>query len=190
MAGFEVITEAAIGSSGDNPAALAELAGIILCDGLRYPVTRIQEIRFASDTPFETVMRARPGLGKQVLSPLIARKLRQELVGVVEHGTARRAFQSVVLPSGSLVEVGGKTGTGDNRLHTYSAGGVQLQSQPLNRTAAFVFFIGDRYFGTVVAYVPGAEAGSFHFTSALPVQVLKLLVATNPPIARTGLVTD
>ena len=177
----------AIGSSGDNPAALAELAGIILCDGLRYPVTRIQELRFASGTPFETLMRARPGLGKQVLSPVIAQKLRQELVGVVEHGTARRAFQSVVLPNGSLMEVGGKTGTGDNRLRTYTAGGAQLQSQPLNRTAAFVFFIGDRYFGTVVAYVPGTEAGSFRFTSALPVQVFKLFVPQIRPLLERGL---
>jgi membrane peptidoglycan carboxypeptidase len=176
----------AIGSSGDNPAALAELAGILLYDGLRYPVTRIHELRFASDTPFETVMRARRGLGEQVLSPLIARKLRQELVGVVEHGTARRAFQSVVLPNGRVVEVGGKTGTGDNRLHTYSAGGAPLRSQPLNRTAAFVFFIGDRFFGTVVAYVPGADAGSYHFTSALPVQVFKqLILQIRPLLVRT-----
>ena len=37
----------AIGSSGDTPAALAELMGIILNGGLRLPTTRIEELRFA-----------------------------------------------------------------------------------------------------------------------------------------------
>ena len=36
----------------------------------------------------------------------------------------------------------------------------------------------DRYFGTVTAYVPGAEAGRFHFTSGLPVRIVGLLMPT------------
>jgi len=177
----------AIGSSGDNPAALAELAGIILHNGMRYPPTRIEELRFGAGTPFETVMCPRPAPGQQVLSPLIAGKLKQELFGVVEHGTAQRAFRSVVLPNGSTLEIGGKTGTGDNRLHTDSSGEASLRSQPLNRTAAFVFFIGDCFFGAVVAYVPGPDAGSHHFTSALPVQVFKQLVPKIQPILAQSL---
>ena len=43
----------------------------------------------------------------------------------------------------------------------------------MNRTATFVFFLGDDHFGTLTAFVPGKAADSFRFTSALPVQVLK-----------------
>jgi hypothetical protein len=35
--------------------------------------------------------------------------------------------------------------------------------------------IGDRYFGTVTAYVMGEKASEYAFTSSLPVQVLKVL---------------
>ena len=36
-----------------------------------------------------------------------------------------------------------------------------------------MFFLGDRFYGTITAYVPGSVAGSYHFTSALAVQLLK-----------------
>ncbi|MHA0111315.1 hypothetical protein ACXYUI_29985, partial [Klebsiella pneumoniae] len=39
----------------------------------------------------------------------------------------------------------------------------------------FVFYIGDRFFGTLTAYVPNAAASEYNFTSALPVQILKIL---------------
>jgi hypothetical protein len=45
----------------------------------------------------------------------------------------------------------------------------------VSRTATFVFFIGDRWFGVITAYVPGATAQNYNFTSALPVQILKNL---------------
>ena len=45
----------------------------------------------------------------------------------------------------------------------------------MSRAATFVFFLGDRFFGVVTAYVMGAEAARYSFTSALPVQVLKSL---------------
>jgi hypothetical protein len=38
--------------------------------------------------------------------------------------------------------------------------------------------LGERYFGTVTAYVLGEEAQKYQFTSALPVQVLKALTPT------------
>jgi hypothetical protein len=46
-----------------------------------------------------------------------------------------------------------------------------------------VFFIGKRHFGTVTAYVPGADARDYRFTSALPVQILKTLAPLMRPIA-------
>jgi hypothetical protein len=33
--------------------------------------------------------------------------------------------------------------------------------------------IGDRFYGTVVAFVPGSKAASYKFTSALAVQIFK-----------------
>ena len=44
-----------------------------------------------------------------------------------------------------------------------------------DRTATFVFFIGERHFGTLTAFVPGPEAADYQFTSALPTQILKTL---------------
>jgi hypothetical protein len=39
-----------------------------------------------------------------------------------------------------------------------------------------VFFLGDRYFGVITAFVPGPEAGEFGFTSSLPVEILKRML--------------
>ncbi len=172
----------AIGSSGDNPAALAELVGILLNDGMRQPDVRVEELHFASRTPYETILDRKPGKGERVLSSLLAGKVREEMLGVVANGTGRRAFHSVVLKDGTFIPVGGKTGTGDNRLHIYGQSGAEIGSKATSRTAAFVFFIGDRFFGTVVAFVPGAEAGSYRFTSALPVQVFTRLMAEVRPL--------
>ena len=47
----------AIGVSGDRPAALAELMGIIVNEGVRLPTSRIEELHFAAQTPYETVVR-------------------------------------------------------------------------------------------------------------------------------------
>ena len=52
----------------------------------------------------------------------------------------------------------------------------------VDRTATFVFFLGDRFFGTITAYVPGQVAGSYHFTSALAVQLLKAIQPQLEPL--------
>jgi hypothetical protein len=49
-----------------------------------------------------------------------------------------------------------------------------------------VFFIGDRFFGTVTVYVPGTEARHFSFTSALPVQLLKILAPKLLPLIKAS----
>src|SRR5262249_45654198 len=46
----------AIGSSADRPAALAELMGIIANDGRRLSTIDIRRLRFAPNTPYETVL--------------------------------------------------------------------------------------------------------------------------------------
>jgi membrane peptidoglycan carboxypeptidase len=162
-----------IGSSGDTPAALAELIGIIVNDGVRRPTIRVRQLQFAEHTPFETILAPRLEAREQVLPEAVARQVRRELVGVVETGTARRAWRSIVLSGGEVVPVGGKTGTGDNRYEAYARSGTLIASRVVNRTATFVFVIGDRFFGTVTAFVPGEAAASYRFTSSLPVQVFK-----------------
>jgi membrane peptidoglycan carboxypeptidase len=172
----------AIGSSGDNPAALARLMGILANDGVRRPTLRIRSLRFAAGTPFETIVKPRPAADERVLPSSLVAVVKQELIGVVKGGTARRISGAIALPDGTPVEVGGKTGTGDNRFERFAKGGAMIDSRVINRTAAFVFMIGDRFFGTVTAFVPGPKAAAYGFTSALPVQVLRNLAPTLMPL--------
>jgi len=89
------------------------------------------------------------------------------------------------MPDGRIIPVGGKTGTGDNRLESFSANGRVIGDKAVSRTATFVFMIGDRFYGTLVAYVPGSKAASYKFTSALAVQIFKdLAPQLKPLIAR------
>ncbi|MDD0997480.1 penicillin-binding protein [Pseudomonas sp. TNT2022 ID1044] len=163
----------AIGSSGDRPAALAELIGTILNDGVRMPTLRIDSLQFATNTPYETRLTKDPGGGKRVMPSEVASAMREALSQVVDAGTARRLAGSFNLPDGTPLSMGGKTGTGDNRIEAIGSGGRILSSKSVNRTATFVFYIGESHFGTLTAYVPGRSAENFTFTSALPVQVLK-----------------
>lgn len=50
----------ALGSSGDRPAALAELMGIIVNDGVRMPTLRLEHLDFALGTPYETRFARKP----------------------------------------------------------------------------------------------------------------------------------
>jgi membrane peptidoglycan carboxypeptidase len=171
----------AIGSSGDRPAALAELMGIILNGGVRQPTVLIEGLHFAAGTPYETLVRRRPGSTERVLAPEVAKVLKRALALVVEQGTARRlrgAFDAA-----GAVAVGGKTGTGDNRFNRYTRAGVLIDSRVINRTATFVFYLGERHFGTMTAYVPGAQAEGYRFTSGLPVQIVKTMAPLLAPLA-------
>lgn len=170
----------AIGSSGDNPAALSELMGIIQNDGLRLPTVRIAEVQFGAGTPYDTRLTRMLPAGERVLTSAVATVLRRELVAVVEHGTGRRLAGGVEQADGRVLPIGGKTGTGDNRFITNGPDG--RRSRVVNRTATFAFTIGDRHFGTIVAYVPGGEAARYDFTSALPVQLLKEMLPVLTPL--------
>jgi membrane peptidoglycan carboxypeptidase len=168
----------AIGVSGDTPAALADLMGIILNGGIRYPNVTVRDLRFAQNTPVEALLRRKPTVGQRVLSPEIASLVHQELIEVVEKGTARRAQGGIRLGDGTVIPVGGKTGTGDNQFKVYGLGGYPISSHAVNRTAAFAFLVGDRFYGTVLAFVPGKSAEDYEFTSSLAVQIFKDLEPT------------
>ena len=172
----------ALGASADRPAALAELMGILVNQGLRKPTTRIQSLHFAAATPYETLLDHQPAQAERVLAPEVAQAALDATRLVVEEGTARRVKQAFVRADGRVMPVGGKTGTGDQRFDTYGAGGRLVSSRVVNRSATFMFHIDERFFGTVIAYVPGPQAAAYDFTSGLPVQLLKLLAPTLLPL--------
>jgi cell division protein FtsI/penicillin-binding protein 2 len=164
-----------IGSSSDRPVALAELVGILINDGVRREPVSITKVHFASGTPYETVFERSPGKGERVLAPEIARAIRKAMSEVVEQGTARRLAGVFHSADGKPITVGGKTGSGDNKFETFNKYGGVLTSRSTNRTATFVFYIGNRYYGVITAYVQGREAANYHFTSGLPVNILRIM---------------
>jgi membrane peptidoglycan carboxypeptidase len=176
----------AIGSSGDRPAALAELLGIIQNDGVRLPTLRVDSLHFAAGTPYDTQLISAPDQAQRVMPSEVAAALRGALSRVVSDGTARRVNGSFTQADGTPLAMGGKTGTGDNRLQSFGAGGRIIASKAINRTATFVFFIGAHHFGTLTAFVPGRTAQNFSFTSALPVQVLKGMAPMLAPYVQPG----
>ena len=176
----------ALGSSADRPSSLAELMGLILNDGVHLPVVRFDELHFAAGTPYEVKLNAAPAPGTRVLPPELTDIVKNALLDVVENGTGRRARGAVLDAGGEALPIGGKTGTGDDRAKRF-VGDRLVSSTVLNRNACLVFFVGDRYFGTIVAHVKGPEAANYSFTSALPAQILKILGPTLAPLVqRTG----
>jgi membrane peptidoglycan carboxypeptidase len=181
---FDTITPSyatAIGSSGDRPAALAELMGILVNDGVRAPMVSLTGLHFASNTPYDTRLSTKPPRGQRLLPAEVAQTVRHALARVVEGGTAARLAGALKDPAGQPITIGGKTGTGDHRYQSYGKGGQLIESRVVNRTATFVFYLGDRYFGTLTALVPGEQAGQFGFTSSLTAQMLKTLLPQLQP---------
>lgn len=172
-----------LGASADRPASLAELMGIIVNGGVRKPVERIDSLHFAKDTPYETLVKRSKGGGKeQVLAPEVARAVADAIQGVVSDGTAKRVKTAFKQADGSIIALGGKTGTGDQRFEVYARGGRVIESRYVNRSATFVFNIGERFFGSMTAYVHGPQSGNYDFTSALPVQLLVTLAPSLMPM--------
>ena len=165
-----------IGSSGDRPAALAELMGILVNDGMRLPKLSITELHFAQNTPYETRFQPNAPVGERLLPVEVARIARKALNLVVNGGTAGRLQGALKDDAGKEIVIGGKTGTGDHRFERYGRGGQLLEARVVNRTATFVFYLGDQYFGTLTALVPGPQAGQYEYTSSLVAQILKNLL--------------
>jgi len=149
--------------------------GIILNGGVKQSTTNLERVHFGAGTPYDTELAFRPSDPERVMSEEVAATLLHALAGVVDEGTAIRVRGVFVGTDGKPLPIGGKTGTGDNRFDSFGPGHRLIESRPVDRTATFVFFLGDRLYGTVTAYVAGPEAGDYHFTSALAVSLLKAL---------------
>ena len=115
-------------------------------------------------------------MGERLLPAEVTRTVRKALGLVVNGGTAGRLQGALKDAAGKDVLIGGKTGTGDHRFERYGANGQLLESRVVNRTATFVFYLGDHYFGTLTALVPGPQAGQYEYTSSLVAQILKNLL--------------
>ncbi|MGA7179048.1 MAG: transglycosylase domain-containing protein [Thiobacillaceae bacterium] len=179
-----------IGSSGDRPAALAELMGIIANDGVRLPMVSLTHLSFAADTPYATEFVRQPPQGERLFPAEIAQVIRKALRGVVEGGTAVRLAGALKDSNGQPIVIGGKTGTGDHRFEHFGQHGQVIESRVVDRTATFVFYLGDRYFGTITALVPGPEAARYEFTSAMTAQILRRLLPRLQPLLFKGATTE
>jgi membrane peptidoglycan carboxypeptidase len=182
---FETLTPsyaAAIGASGDRPAALAELIGVVAAGGTKLPTESLSELEFGEHTPYETQFKRLPSAEHPQLSPQIVAVVHRLLRDVVLGGTGQRLSDGMRLPDGQIFEVYGKTGTGDQRYNVFARGAHLVESRKVNRSATFVFGIGDRFFGTLTVYVHEPYAAHYDFTSALSVQLLKSLAPALQPL--------
>ena len=182
---FEALTPSyatSIGASGDRPLALAELTGILLNDGVRLPMVRFESLHYAKGTPYETLLDKSLDQGQRIFAPEVAKAARGAMIGVVDGGTAGRLNGIYTDADGKHLDVGGKTGTGDHRKQVWGPGGRLLEAKFISRAATFTFFIGERYFGVITAYVQGENSGLYHFTSSLPVQIVKFLKPVLSPL--------
>ena len=158
--------------------------GIDVSYAVRRPTVRIDQLQFAAATPYETVLERRAEPGEQVLPAEVTQVARRALLRVVDNGTARRVKGIYRDADDTQLLVGGKTGTGDHRFQVVGADGTVKTSRVMNRAATFAFYLGERFYGVVTAFVPGGKAAAYDFTSALPVQILKeLQPALSPLIA-------
>jgi len=182
---FETLTPSyasALGASGDRPASLAKLMGIIINKGMLMPDIKLESLILAQGTPYESHFIDDPVPGTRVLPVEVADVVHHSLTDVVQGGTGIRLKSGFNRKDGQPIEIGGKTGTGDQRFVTYSSKGSMVDTRAVNRSASFVFEIGDKFFGTITAYVHEPYAADYKFTSALTVQLLKSLLPTLQPI--------
>ncbi|VVE87091.1 transglycosylase domain-containing protein [Pandoraea bronchicola] len=173
---------AAIGASGDRPAALAQLIGVVASDGMAVPARNLTALDFAQNTPYETHFAPAPSGGQTALLPEIVEVVHGLLRDVVLGGTAKRLADGMPVSNGRVLDVYGKTGTGDQRFNVFSRGRRLIESRKVNRTATFVFAIGNRFFGALTAYVHEPYAARYDFTSAMAVQLLKSLAPVLQPL--------
>jgi membrane peptidoglycan carboxypeptidase len=190
---FQSITPsygAAVGAAGDRPAALAKLMGVIADRGRMAPTEELSTLTFAAGTPYETHFAHARVAGKPVVSPEIVTAVKGLLRDVVQGGTGKRLAGGLPIGHGRTLDVFGKTGTGDQRFNVYARGGGLIESRKVNRTATFVYMIGDRFYGTLTAFTHEPYAARYTYTSAMAVQLLDTLGPTLAPILRRRPASD
>jgi len=146
------------------------------------PTQSITGLEFAKNTPYETQFKRVTPAEQSALAPEIVGVVHRLLRDVVLGGTGKRLADGMQLPNGQTLEVYGKTGTGDQRYDVYARGARLIESRKVNRSATFVFVMGDRFFGTLTVYVHEPYAAHYDYTSALSVQLLKSMAPVLQPL--------
>jgi hypothetical protein len=106
---------------------------------------------------------------------------------VVEEGTARRltALWAATAMRSNWVARPARATTAS----MHGKGGLRSSSRAVDRTASFVFLLGERHFGTVMVHAHEPYAARYRFTSALAAQVLKSLAPALLPLIEPGACT-
>jgi hypothetical protein len=182
---FEVSPSYAVvlGSSGDTPMALLELAGTLLNDGIREKnISAVERIILSPDTIFETPFRVQH-TQERAIPAEVARIAKKAMSGVLNKGTAIFASRHPLM---HYVETSGaKTGTGDNRYY----------DRAVNRSAAVVSILdkGDnlsKYAICITMSVTEGDIDQYRFTSKIPVRILSRIADHLTPVIANKTVAE
>ena len=173
----------AIGSSGDRPEALAHLMGIIMNDGVELPTVKIEKLSFAAEYAVRNRARDHARSAQARLPSEVASTVRRALANVVAEGTGVR-FRGAY--HDARRRAAGRRRQDRHRrqsLRQLSGNGRQLaSSRVVDRTATFVFFLGDATTARSPPMSRVRRLRSYKFTSALAVQLLKSMAPQLQPL--------
>ena len=151
-------------------------------NGQKLQTRAFNKIHLAKDTPYEQIFEAVASQPEQVVSPEIAQIAFEAAQGVVEHGTAMNAKDSVSLSDKRKLTIAGKTGTHDGEARRRNPVTGKLETVKDDRFGVFTFAIGDYHFGTITIAVLDQKAEDHKFTSSFNVQLFKKLAPMLRPV--------
>jgi cell division protein FtsI/penicillin-binding protein 2 len=164
-----------LGSSGDTPMSLIELAGTLLNDGLHEQnLSAIERIILAPNSEFETPFKL-VQQQQRLIPEAVSNVVRKAMSGVLHKGTAifasRHPLMKYVQASGA------KTGTGDNRYNDI----------PINRSAAVLSILDagkgkEKYAICITMSVVDGNIAHYNFTSRVPVRILSRIADHLSPV--------
>ena len=164
-----------LGSSGDTPMSLIELAGTLLNDGLHEKnISSIERIILAPGSEFETPFKIEYQQ-ERIIPRAIAIVVRKAMAGVLQKGTAVFASRHPLMRY--VQSAGAKTGTGDNRYN----------QKPINRSAAVLSVLDSgegkaKYAICITMSVTEGDIERYNFTSKVPVRILSRIADHLSPI--------
>ncbi len=164
-----------LGSSGDTPLSLIELAGTLLNNGVHEKnISSIKRIILAPDSQFETPFKNTSQV-EAIIPIAVARSAKKAMAGVLKKGTAIFASRHPLMKFVQLA--GAKTGTGDNRFN----------QKAINRSAAVLSILdmGEsraKYAICITMSVTEGDIERYNFTSKVPVRILARIADHLSPV--------
>jgi membrane peptidoglycan carboxypeptidase len=164
-----------LGSSGDTPMSLVELAGTLLNNGVHEKnISAIERIIWAPGSEFEMPFKIEHQY-ERIIPEAVSLVARKSMEGVLQRGTAIFASRHPLMKS--VASAGAKTGTGDNRYN----------NTPINRSAAVlsIFDTGEgkaKYAICITMSVTEGDIERYTFTSKVPVRILSRIADHLSPV--------